>query len=101
MKGTARLRHGKGERRRVVPKGAIPPNWQIFLRAESNKTELFKFLSEALHKSFVEEEKQLVITNEKSISLVSLHCTSVLHSRPAAMKRLIAACCCMTMVITR
>ena len=67
LKGTTRMRHWKGECRCVVPKGAISPNWQNFLRAESNKTELFKFQSEALHKSLVQEEKQLVITNEESI----------------------------------
>ena len=99
LKGTTRLRRGKGERRGVVPKGAIPQNWQIFLRAESNKTELFKFLSEALHKSFVEEEKQLVITNEESIlSKPPLHDCSALS--PCSHEEADCACCSMTMVIT-
>ena len=63
LKGTTR---GKGVRRRVVPRGAIPLNWKNLLRVESNKTELFKFLSEALHKSFA-QEKQLDITDGESI----------------------------------
>ena len=44
-KGSARAKHGKGVRRHVVAAVAIPRNWQNFLRADSNKTELFRKLS--------------------------------------------------------
>lgn len=57
LKGTMREKHGKGVRRRVVAEAAIPPNWQNLLRVNENKTELFKFLSEALLSSFNRDEK--------------------------------------------
>ena len=38
MKGTARVKIGKGVRRCVVGKVAIPGNWQNVLRADSNNT---------------------------------------------------------------
>jgi len=45
LKGTARAKRGKGLRRHVVGKAALPGNWQNFLRIDSNKRELFNFLS--------------------------------------------------------
>ena len=52
LKGTARAKRGKGVRRRVVAEGVIPKNWQSFLRVNSNKTELFSFLTKALMLAF-------------------------------------------------
>ena len=46
---------------------AIPRNWQNFLRVDSNKTELFAFLSNALLRSFVLDDKQLVVTSDMEI----------------------------------
>ena len=69
LKASTRAKHGKGVRRRVVAGTIIPGDWKGFLRVESNKVELFKFLSEALLVSFSQEDKQLVITdNESAIS---------------------------------
>ena len=48
LKGSARSKGGKGVRRRVVGAAAIPGNWQNFLRVDTNKTELFQFLSQAI-----------------------------------------------------
>ena len=45
LKGTARAKRGKDVRRHVVGKAALPGNWQNFLRIDSNKRELFSFLS--------------------------------------------------------
>ena len=45
LKGTARAKRGKGVRWHVVGKAALPGNWQNFLRIDSNKRELFSFLS--------------------------------------------------------
>ena len=36
MKGTARVKRGKGVTRRVFGKAAVPGNWQNFRRADSN-----------------------------------------------------------------
>lgn len=51
----------------MVPGTLIPGNWQDFLHVDSNKTDLFQFLSHDLVDSFKSTEKQLVITNEESI----------------------------------
>jgi len=67
LKGTARAKRGKGVRRRVVAGASLPGNWQNFLRVDSNKTELFRFLSDALLKSFNQDGKQLVITDGESV----------------------------------
>ena len=45
LKGTARAKRGKGVRRHVVGKTALPGNLQNFLRFDSNQRELFNFLS--------------------------------------------------------
>ena len=44
LKGAAREKRGKGIRRRVESRNSIPRNWQMFLRNDENKTELFEFL---------------------------------------------------------
>jgi len=49
-------------RRRVMAAAAIPGNWQNFSRVDSNKIELFRFLSAAVMEWFDQEDKQLVIT---------------------------------------
>ena len=67
LKGTARAKRGKGVRRRVVAGAVIPGNWQDFLRVNSNKTELFKLLTDALFEAFNLEEKQLVVTDGESV----------------------------------
>lgn len=67
LKASARAKHGKGVRRRVVAEASIPGNWQSFLRVDSNKYELFMFLSEALLKGFDLNDKQLVITNGEAV----------------------------------
>ena len=67
LKGTARAKRGKGVRRRVVGKAAIPGNWQNVLRVDSNKTELFGFLSNVLLQVFCEEDKEVVLTDGKGV----------------------------------
>ena len=67
LKGSARSKRGKGVRRRVVGAAAIPGDWQNVLRVDTNKTELFKFLSEAIFKWFDQDDKQLVITDGEAV----------------------------------
>ncbi|KAJ8395934.1 hypothetical protein AAFF_G00026420 [Aldrovandia affinis] len=67
LKGSTRAKRGQGVRRRVVAAAAIPGNWQNFLRVDSNKTELFRFLSAALMEWFDQEDKQLVITDGEAV----------------------------------
>ena len=67
LKAATRAKRGAGIQRRVVGDAAIPRNWQNFLRVDSNKTELFAFLSNALLRSFVQEDKQLVVTSDMEV----------------------------------
>ena len=67
LKGSARAKRGKGVRRCVVAAAAIPGIWQNFLRVDSNKTDLFRFLSDALVKSFDQDDKQLIITDRDTV----------------------------------
>ncbi|KAL8586673.1 hypothetical protein ACOMHN_038659 [Nucella lapillus] len=68
LKGSTRAKRGQGVvRRRVMAATAIPGNWQNFLRVDSNKTELFRFLSAALMEWFDQEDKQLVITDGEAV----------------------------------
>ena len=59
-------------RRRVVAAAAILGNWHNFLRVDSNKTELFRFLSAAVMEWFDQEDKQLVITDGEAVLSKSL-----------------------------
>ena len=52
LKATIRVKRGKGVRQRVAESAPIPVNWQVFLRVDLNKKELFSFLSKALVDSF-------------------------------------------------
>ena len=63
LEGTARLNHGQGIRRRVVGTGVIPGNWQNFLHVDSNKTELFSYLSQTVSQMPLADEKQVYVTN--------------------------------------
>ena len=67
LKAATRAKRGTGIQRRVVGDAAIPRNWQNFLRVDSNKTELFAFLANALLKSLVQEDKQLVVTSDMEV----------------------------------
>jgi len=66
-KGSTRAKRGQGVRRRVVAAATIPGNWQNFLRVDSNKTELFRFLSAAVMEWFDQEDKELVITDGEAV----------------------------------
>ena len=66
LKGTAREKRGKGLRRRVEGRNTIPRNWQIFLRVDENKTELFEFLAQCITELQV-DGKQIVTTFKNSV----------------------------------
>ena len=65
LKGTARLNRGQSIHRRVVGTGVIPGNWQNFLRVDSNKTELFSYLSQIVAQMPLAADKQVYVTNGK------------------------------------
>jgi len=66
LKASARAKRGK-ECRCVVAEAAMSRNWQNFLRVDTNKTQLFKFLSEAVLQWFNLKDKQLVITDGEEV----------------------------------
>jgi len=66
LKASTRAKCGKGVRRCVVADAIIPGDWKGFLLVESNKVELFKFLSKVLLGSFSQDDKQFVITDGES-----------------------------------
>ena len=68
LKSTTRAKRGKGIGRRVVSGTPIPGNWEDFLCVDSNKADLFHFLSLTLINSFTcnLREKQLVVTDDVS-----------------------------------
>ena len=69
-KASTREQRGKGERRHVVDSAVIPGNWQCFRRVDSNKVELFSYLSTMLAESFQEEGKELVVTDGEQVICV-------------------------------
>ena len=58
-------KRGKGIRRRVEPRSAVPGNWQEFLRIDDSKTELFFFL--ASNVAEIETNKHLITTHGNGI----------------------------------
>ena len=85
LKGTARAKRGKGVRRHVVGKAALAGNWQNFLRIDSNKRELFSFLSKI---------SKLSSPVGRGCSAHS-YCRMSTPCRHAALKKLIVVCYCM------
>lgn len=67
LKGAAREKRGQGIRRRVTEAAPIPGNWQQFLREDSNKTELFTFLSKIALETLQIDGKQLVVTDGEEV----------------------------------
>ena len=94
LKSTARGKRGKGVRRRVGGKAAVAGNCHTFLRVDSNKTELFSFLSTILRQAFCKEDKEVVLTDGEGGSAHS-YCRMSTPCRHAVMKKLIVVCYCM------
>ena len=74
-------------------KAAAPGKWQNVLRADSNKTELFSFLSKVLLQAFCQEDKEVVLIDGKGCSAHS-YCRMSTPWPHAAMKKLIVVCYC-------
>ena len=65
LKSETRSKRGKGIRRRVEPRSAVPGNWQGFLRIDDNQTELFFFLASNVTK--IEINKHLITTQGNGV----------------------------------
>ena len=61
LKATTREKRGKGFWRRVEGRNTIPRSWQMFLRVDENKTELFEFVAQCIAELPV-EGKQIITT---------------------------------------
>ena len=68
IKASTRERRGKGIRRKVAGKNKVPAKWMDFLRDESNKQELFAFLSsKIIAYDEYPEGKKVYATSDKSV----------------------------------
>ena len=92
LKGTARAKRGTGVRSHVVGKAALPGNWQNVLRIDSNKRELFSFLSKI--RRSVRKTSKLSSPLGRGCSAHS-YCQISTPCRHAALKKLIVVCYCM------
>ena len=65
LKTDTRVKQGKlkGIRRKVAASTKLPSNWQDFLKDDTNKEELFSFLTSAVSCHTFPEEKSVIITN--------------------------------------
>ena len=66
LKSITRAKRGCGARRHVVAKGAIPQNWQSFLR--DDYTSFSIFLLSMLYDSFLQQDKELIYNHNWSNS---------------------------------
>ena len=92
LKGTARAKRGKGVRRHVVGKAALPGNWKNILRIDNNKGELFSFLSKI--RRSVRKISKLSSPLGKGCSAHS-YCRMSTPCRHVALEKLIFICYCM------
>ncbi len=88
LKATARLKRGKGVRRRVVGSAPLPSNWLSFLRVDLNKSELFCFLSKELLASFKQEREENLSLLMGTRYFVCQHNQMYTYLHHAIMKRL-------------
>lgn len=63
IKESTRGRRGKGNRRKVEGKQKVPRKWVDFLRGETNKRELFAFLSNKLSTFDCPKDKEIISTS--------------------------------------
>lgn len=73
LKEQTREKRGKGVRRRVDPKNAVPKNWGDFLRLAENKKELFAFLSREV--VTIPTDKQIISTLNEDVVCRQPRCT--------------------------
>jgi len=71
LKAVTRSKRGSGVRRRVEPASTIPGNWQVFLRIDENKTELFSFLATKI--TTIETRKQVVTTHDLDVLCININ----------------------------
>ncbi len=69
LKQSTRDRRGKGTRKKVAGKNKVPGKWNDFLRDETNKKELFHFLSKKIVSANYPEGKQVYITSGTEVFL--------------------------------
>jgi len=71
LKDTARKQRGTGIRCRVENNAHVPSNWENFLKLESNKTELYHFLTNVVITAHSVYGKHLLVTSGESLKTCS------------------------------
>jgi hypothetical protein len=67
LKSYTRQSRGDGEPLRVAANTMLPPNWNTFLRVDTNKTGLFKFLAKEVVSMPTPRGKVIVTTHEEDV----------------------------------
>ena len=67
IKAATREKRDKGVRMKVAGKNKVPENWICFLRDESNKKELFKYLTQKISSFDYPEGKEVFVTSDVNI----------------------------------
>ena len=65
LKATTRSKRGSGVRQRVAADNKLPGNWKEFLRADQNKQDLFKYLTECV--TSIDVDKQVISTYGRQV----------------------------------
>ena len=60
-------KQGKGVRMKVAGKNKVPENWISFLCDESNKKELFQFLTQKISSFYYPEGKEFFVTSDVDV----------------------------------
>lgn len=76
LKAPLRQKRGGGKRQRVEAQKNVPGNWNLFLRNDGNKTDLFKFVAERVVASTF--PGLVVVTHGEDVMFSGLHNTDCL-----------------------
>ena len=67
FKKKTRVSRGSGTRRRVLGHLKVPKDWKSFLRHNDNKTELFEYLADYIHKNVRPVDKMIIVTSGENV----------------------------------
>ena len=78
LKESARVKRGKGDRKRVLKTTKIPKKWNKFLLNQDNKTELFSFLTSYIADNFQTKKEVYATCGEHAIcTQENADCTNI------------------------
>ena len=78
LKATTRKQRSKGIRRKVANNSQPPKNWYAFLRIDESKSELSRFLSNAIAKMSFDENKFIICASDETVICNQLYSSSII-----------------------